>query len=738
ADDTGIDIGISYYGCPGNVIFAVKDNSIENLDYGMYIEGSVGSGSTITNNMIENNAYGIYLCNDANAANVTIHYNNIVGNSNCGVYNNGAGNLDAEYNYWGDATGPYYADGNHGQGDNVSGNVDYCPWLDALYPGGNAVSGIQNINTGEYFCTIQDAIDASNDGDTIIVHDGIYAESIVINKPLTLKNGSSPVIDASGFTYGIIISANNVTIDGFEIIGNESTMAGIAILPGVENTTIKNCIIHGMHYPNPNLGIASYGILAYSNADGTNPPKNITIMNNEIYDVNMIGISLGCTVENVTITGNYIHDLDVVDMGGGIYLSIGVNIENITDITLSSNDFENVITGVNFYGTTISNALVSGGTFTNVGLKVTHPKGADVTVTGLTHYAKTDYINPFTLALWTGYFTNIQDAIDAASDGDTIKVCPGVYNENVILNKSLKLRGDPIINGNGGVGVKIEANYTLIENFTIINCSIGIYADDSYILHDIIINNCSIYNCTWAPGYGIHFDGVINSIINDTEINDTRHGIYLSSTEYTEISNCIIHNNENGTYISPSSSNNTIYNCSIHNNTGTGIYLLGRDNLINKSAICDNSNYGVHLWGAVNNSIINSRIYDNLDYGIYIFSSSNSNTIYNNTFSGSSNWDIYVSGGDDNAFINNTFSSYPTKASFSYDGGFSVKGVTNPPAMPNGVENISKFLNISLSGAWINVTFYYEDDDLADPTHEAYMMVWRYTTTWEREGWYSW
>jgi len=338
------------------------------------------------------------------------------------------------------------------------------------------------------------------------------------------------------------------------------------------------------------------------------------------------------------------------------------------------------------------------------------------------------------------YYGSIQAAVDDAGINETIKVYPGVYKEKIILNKSLKLKGDPIINGNGSVGIKIEANYTLIENFTIINCSRGIYAVASYTLHNITINNCTIYNCTWAPGYGIHFDGVINSTINDTEINDTTHGIYLSSTNYTEILNCVLHHNsENGIYILSSSDNNTIYKCLIHNNTGAGIYVFGgRDNHINKSAIRDNSNHGIYLWSAVNNSIINSRICDNSPYGIYIFSASTANTIYNNTFSGSSGWDVFVSGSNDNTFINNTFSSYPTKASFSYNGDFSVKGVTNPPAMPTGVENISKFLNISLTGTWINVTFYYEDTDLADPIHETYMRVWRYTTTWQREGWFSW
>jgi pectin methylesterase-like acyl-CoA thioesterase len=39
-------------------------------------------------------------------------------------------------------------------------------------------------------------------------------------------------------------------------------------------------------------------------------------------------------------------------------------------------------------------------------------------------------------------FSRIQDAIDAASDGQTIEVCPGLYPENLRITNSLKLKFD--------------------------------------------------------------------------------------------------------------------------------------------------------------------------------------------------------------------------------------------------------------------------------------------------------
>jgi nitrous oxidase accessory protein NosD len=60
-----------------------------------------------------------------------IHYNNIFGNGGYGVYYaETVAVVDAEYNWWGDAAGPYHPDSNPGGlGDEVSDYVDFTPWL---------------------------------------------------------------------------------------------------------------------------------------------------------------------------------------------------------------------------------------------------------------------------------------------------------------------------------------------------------------------------------------------------------------------------------------------------------------------------------------------------------------------------------------------------------------------------------------------------------------------------------
>jgi len=60
----------------------------------------------------------------------TIQYNNITDNDGFGVRNGDTTVIVmAEYNWWGDVTGPYHATNPAGMGDTVSDHVDFDPWL---------------------------------------------------------------------------------------------------------------------------------------------------------------------------------------------------------------------------------------------------------------------------------------------------------------------------------------------------------------------------------------------------------------------------------------------------------------------------------------------------------------------------------------------------------------------------------------------------------------------------------
>lgn len=90
-----------------------------------------GTEAAIEDNTLAGNTMGIavgYLETDQSL--VTAHYNSIFGNELYGVSNVGAVAVNATYNWWGHATGPYHETTNpDGEGDEVSDNVIFDPWL---------------------------------------------------------------------------------------------------------------------------------------------------------------------------------------------------------------------------------------------------------------------------------------------------------------------------------------------------------------------------------------------------------------------------------------------------------------------------------------------------------------------------------------------------------------------------------------------------------------------------------
>ncbi|RLF57181.1 MAG: hypothetical protein DRN25_06930 [Thermoplasmata archaeon] len=223
-----------------------------------------------------------------------------------------------------------------------------------------------------------------------------------------------------------------------------------------------------------------------------------------------------------------------------------------------------------------------------------------------------------------GNYTKIQDAIDNASNGDTIKVYPGVYDENVVIDKEIRLVGDPIIDAHGGIGILIESNNTFVENFTIFNASIGIKIhNDSFTLNNILIDNCLIYDYLYC---GIHIDDVRNTFITGTNIRN-------SSEDY---------GGSNGIY-AKFSSNIVIRNCSISESSFSGIYLYNTDYALVTETQVSDTLYGIDLYMSNHCSILGNIVEDNQITGIILENSINDTIMHNSM----ANNGIVLVGGDD-------------------------------------------------------------------------------------------
>jgi len=128
-DSENINIeGIDFDGTEvsgGNVVFGIlyldstgriADLTMENVigtesGAGVAILHHVGLPTVeITGSTISNNKIGIFCGNSILEA----HFNNIVGNTDFGVLNDGGGTVDATHNWWGDASGPFHKSLNPG------------------------------------------------------------------------------------------------------------------------------------------------------------------------------------------------------------------------------------------------------------------------------------------------------------------------------------------------------------------------------------------------------------------------------------------------------------------------------------------------------------------------------------------------------------------------------------------------------------------------------------------------
>ena len=204
---------------------------------------------------------------------------------------------------------------------------------------------VRNLETGAWEVSAGLSIGAAAglaaDGDAIEVAAGTYAESLTIDKGLSIDGGGS-TLDVSGLGVGISIASDvdGVTISNFNVVGDASTYSGITVNPGASNVSILNNDISGMALSNPgNSSPLSYGILCWGNSDPINPPSNILIDGNEIHGVSGTAISLGDNTESVTISNNHFHSITQVLVNGAPWSS-GVVAGTANNLAITGNNMD--------------------------------------------------------------------------------------------------------------------------------------------------------------------------------------------------------------------------------------------------------------------------------------------------------------------------------------------------------------------------------------------------------------
>ena len=238
-----------------------------------------------------------------------------------------------------------------------------------------------------------------------------------------------------------------------------------------------------------------------------------------------------------------------------------------------------------------------------------------------------------------GNYSRIQDAIDNATNGDTVFVYDDAspYNEHIIVNKSISLNGEnkhtTVIDGmHTGHIITITSEHVTVQGFLIENGKYGIILRSNYshIKGNIVQNNNE---------RGIYFGG-LSSNNNDISANIIRYngiGVYDDKKQIPV----------------GEPENNVISDNIISYNTLGIMMMWNWGNIVSKNTITHNDDWGIKI-ALRKENIIKDNIIDHNRKGIWI-SDTDKNFISGNTITNSSEG-IYITSSDDNVISNNTLS----------------------------------------------------------------------------------
>ncbi|MDD5178155.1 MAG: hypothetical protein PHT54_02645 [Candidatus Nanoarchaeia archaeon] len=276
--------------------------------------------------------------------------------------------------------------------------------------------------TGLPYCTIQAAVNNSNNGDTVSVAAGTYNEQVIITDNINLIGaGERPVITGGANNFIIKIDgANGVTVDNVEVNGHGSGVGennfehGILIKNSnnieIKNSIIKNvwvnganginiedstnvdiydCVISSFHkrgiryvhssgkvYRNEIIGDHVDGVNRVQNLVNLWTGSNVEIYENDLHDALASGTpewdSPGIFVSSYY--GSYpdngasyanIHDNEIYDCDTGIVITSTYSITDTSSADITNNNLHNLGTSISFEKNTGS-AVINYNSFENI------------------------------------------------------------------------------------------------------------------------------------------------------------------------------------------------------------------------------------------------------------------------------------------------------------------------------------------------------------------------------------
>lgn len=234
-----------------------------------------------------------------------------------------------------------------------------------------------------------------------------------------------------------------------------------------------------------------------------------------------------------------------------------------------------------------------------------------------------------------GNYTKIQDAIDNATDGDTIFVFHGIYNETIVVNISISLLGEKkettIITNDGMTDVVTLNTDCSLQRFTILN-----EKSDTHT-NGITVNS----------GGNLISDNIIGIVYS--------RAICLNNAHDNRIENNFIKNTYNiGIYLGDSYRNTIQKNRITEGVDGIHIYFTSSDNLIRSNQI-DNTSNGISFWCTTQRNNVSLNHFENNGVAVGFYDYATDNTVFQNYFEKNNVGVVVKWHSELNKIISNTF-----------------------------------------------------------------------------------
>ena len=232
-------------------------------------------------------------------------------------------------------------------------------------------------------------------------------------------------------------------------------------------------------------------------------------------------------------------------------------------------------------------------------------------------------------------FHTVQEAINAARNGDTILVKAGIYYGNMVVNKSVSLIGEStdntIINGSRvGNVLCVFANNVIVSNFKITGSGSGYRACGIYVNSS---NNVFFNNIITKNNWGIDFDRAHSNTVSSNVISNQLIGHYIERSDNNTFKRNILTNNAIAFY-STFSDHNVFDENMIVENEGEGILVLYGDFCTFKRNTLINNLVAFWLDPVSDSLIINNSVASNREVGVRFHGYSYDNVIIGNNITG--------------------------------------------------------------------------------------------------------